>query len=32
MFLLEAGGTVIDFGTIAFLCQAEVIARNETAL
>jgi hypothetical protein len=26
MFLLEAGGTVIDFGSIAFIRQAEAIA------
>jgi hypothetical protein len=33
MFLLDAGGTVIDFGSIAFICQAaEAIPRNETAL
>jgi hypothetical protein len=32
IFLLDAGDTVIDFGSIAFICQAEVIPRNETAL
>src|SRR5437588_6379194 len=25
MFLFDAGGSVIDFGTIAFICQAEAI-------
>jgi hypothetical protein len=32
MFLVDVGGTVIDFGSIAFICQAEAIPRNETAL
>jgi hypothetical protein len=26
MLLLDAGGTVIDLGSIAFICQAEAIA------
>ena len=25
MFLLDAGGTMIDFGSIAFICSAEAI-------
>jgi hypothetical protein len=30
--LIDAGDTVIDFGTIAFIRQTEAIPRNETAL